>query len=47
MVIESKDNNIELFLGEAADLLYHYVVLLQVKNFSLEDVIRVLGNRRK
>lgn len=47
MVIESKDNNKELFLGEAADLLYHYLVLLQAKNCSLEEVISVLGNRRK
>lgn len=47
LVIESKDNNKGLFLGEAADLLYHYLVLLQAKNCSLEEVISVLENRRK
>lgn len=47
LVIESKDNNDELFLGEAADLLYHYIVLLSAKNKSLSDVIKVLENRHK
>jgi len=39
LVIESKDNNKELFLNEAADLMYHYLVLLTAKGYSLEDVI--------
>lgn len=45
LVIESKDNNRDLFLGEAADLLYHYMVLLAAKEVSLEDVTRVLHQR--
>jgi phosphoribosyl-ATP pyrophosphohydrolase/phosphoribosyl-AMP cyclohydrolase len=47
LVIESKDDNKETFLGEAADLLYHYVVLLQAKNYKLEDVVNVLAQRHK
>jgi len=45
IVIEAKDNNDELFKGEAADLLFHYLILLQAKNFSLNDIIQVLKNR--
>jgi len=45
LVIESKDNNKDLFLNEAADLMYHYLVLLQAKGFSLEDVEQVLKSR--
>ncbi|MDZ4796184.1 MAG: bifunctional phosphoribosyl-AMP cyclohydrolase/phosphoribosyl-ATP diphosphatase HisIE [Bacteroidota bacterium] len=45
LVIESKDNNAELFLNEAADLLYHYLVLLQAKDHSLKDVISILAAR--
>jgi len=47
LVIESKDDNKEKFLGEAADLLYHYLVLLQAKNYKLQDVINVLAQRYK
>jgi phosphoribosyl-AMP cyclohydrolase / phosphoribosyl-ATP pyrophosphohydrolase len=47
LVIEAKDNNKELFLGEAADLMYHYLVLLAAKDFSLEDVAKVLRQRHK
>lgn len=47
LVIESKDDNKDKFLGEAADLLYHYLVLLQAKNYELEDVINVLSTRHK
>jgi len=47
LVIESKDDNKEKFLGEAADLLYHYIVLLQAKNYKLDDVIGVLAERHK
>ena len=45
LVIEAKDNNTELFLNEAADLMYHYLVLLQAKGFSLGDVEKVLKER--
>jgi phosphoribosyl-AMP cyclohydrolase / phosphoribosyl-ATP pyrophosphohydrolase len=47
LVIESKDVNRELFLGEAADLLFHYLLLLQVKDCSLNDVIEVLKQRHQ
>jgi phosphoribosyl-AMP cyclohydrolase / phosphoribosyl-ATP pyrophosphohydrolase len=45
LVIEAKDNNKELFLGEAADLMYHYQVLLAAKGFNMEDVAAVLRSR--
>jgi phosphoribosyl-ATP pyrophosphohydrolase/phosphoribosyl-AMP cyclohydrolase len=45
LVIESKDNNEALFIGEAADLLFHYLVLLSAKDKSLEDVVAVLQER--
>ncbi|MBL7759044.1 MAG: bifunctional phosphoribosyl-AMP cyclohydrolase/phosphoribosyl-ATP diphosphatase HisIE [Chitinophagaceae bacterium] len=47
VVIEAKDNDREKFLGEAADLLFHYLVLLRGKGFSLGDVIGVLKSRHK
>ena len=47
LVIESKDDNKEKFLSEASDLLYHYLVLLQAKNYKLQDVINVLAQRHK
>lgn len=47
LVIEAKDNNKEKFLGEAADLLFHYMVLLQHKGYSLADVKQVLKDRHK
>lgn len=47
LVIEAKDDNRDLFLNEAADLLYHYLVLLQAKGMSLEDVKGVLKKRHK
>ena len=47
LVIESKDDNKDKFLGEAADLLYHYLVLLQAKNYKLNDVVAVLADRHK
>ncbi len=47
LIIEAKDNNDELFLNEAADLLFHYLVLLAAKNKSLGDVIDVLKKRHK
>lgn len=47
LVIEAKDNNKELFLNEAADLMYHYLVLLTEKGFSLNQVLGVLKDRHK
>lgn len=47
VVIEAKDVNQALFLGEAADLLFHYLVLLQAKDCSLQDVINVLQERHQ
>lgn len=47
VVIEAKDNNDELFLGESADLLFHYLILLQAKGYQLEDVVNVLKKRQK
>jgi phosphoribosyl-AMP cyclohydrolase / phosphoribosyl-ATP pyrophosphohydrolase len=47
LVIESKDNNNERFLNEAADLMFHYLVLLSVKDFRIEDVIGILEKRHK
>ena len=47
LVIEAKDNNNELFLGEAADLLYHYLVLLAAKDTTLQDVLDVLQKRHQ
>jgi len=46
-VIEAKDNNDELFIGEAADLLFHYLILLQAKGFSLGDITNELKKRLK
>lgn len=45
LVIESKDENLELFKNEAADLLYHFLLLLKAKNISLEDIEEVLRKR--
>jgi len=45
VVIEAKDDNAELFLNESADLLFHYLILLKAKEFSLEDVVDVLKKR--
>ncbi|KIO46624.1 bifunctional phosphoribosyl-AMP cyclohydrolase/phosphoribosyl-ATP diphosphatase HisIE [Sanguibacteroides justesenii] len=47
LVIEAKDENRELFLNEAADLLYHYLVLLMAKGYELEDAINVLKERHR
>lgn len=47
LVIEAKDDEEELFLNEAADLMYHYIVLLIAKGYGLEDVIEVLKKRHK
>ena len=47
VVIEAKDNNDHLFLDESADLLFHYLILLQAKGFQLNDVVNVLKGRQK
>lgn len=47
VVIEAKDNNDHLFLDESADLLFHYLILLQAKGFQLNDVVEVLKSRQK
>lgn len=47
LIIEAKDNNPKLFLNEAADLLFHYLILLQAKNKTLDDVIEILEKRHK
>ncbi len=47
LVIEAKDDNDVLFKDEAADLLFHYLILLQAKGFSLQDVVDVLKERHK
>lgn len=47
IVIEAKDDNKDLFLGEAADLMFHYMVLLEAKGYSLHDVVSVLKQRHK
>jgi phosphoribosyl-ATP pyrophosphohydrolase len=47
LIIESKDNNEELFLNEAADLMYHYIVLLTAKGYRLEDVVKILEERHR
>jgi len=45
LVIEAKDNNEDLFLNEAADLMFHYLVLLNFKGYKLQDVEEVLKKR--
>lgn len=47
LVIEAKDDNEELFLGEAADLLFHYLVLLEAKDIPLQKVIDLLKKRHR
>ena len=46
LIIEAKDNDIEKFTNEAADLLYHYLILLQAKGIYLNDVVNVLQSRQ-
>jgi phosphoribosyl-AMP cyclohydrolase / phosphoribosyl-ATP pyrophosphohydrolase len=47
LVIEAKDHNEKLFLDEAADLLFHYLILLNAKGYNLQDVTNVLQERHK
>ncbi|HHC79802.1 MAG TPA: bifunctional phosphoribosyl-AMP cyclohydrolase/phosphoribosyl-ATP diphosphatase HisIE [Flavobacteriia bacterium] len=44
-IIEAKDNDELLFLNESADLLFHYLILLQAKGFTLNDVVKILQGR--
>jgi len=45
IVIEAKDNDDNLFLNEGADLMFHYLILLQAKGFTLKDIVKVLEGR--
>lgn len=45
LIIEAKDNDVDKFKNEAADLLFHYLVLLKSKNVSLNDIIAILKSR--
>ena len=45
LIIEAKDVNNDLFLNEASDLLFHFLILLQAKGYRLDDVIRILKER--
>lgn len=47
VVIEAKDSNDDLFLNESADLLFHYMILLRAKGFTLQDVEKILRQRHK
>ena len=47
LVIEAKDEDKELFMGEAADLMFHFIVLLEDKGYDLDEVIEVLEKRHK
>lgn len=46
-VIEAVNDNVRLFKEEAADLFFHYLILLRAKNKSLEDIIQVLEKRKR
>ena len=45
LVIEAKDNNDDFFLNEAADLMYHFLILLKAKGFQINDVENILKSR--
>ena len=47
LVIEAKDDNDDLFLGEAADLVYHLLVLLSARGYGIDDVATLLQQRHK
>jgi phosphoribosyl-ATP pyrophosphohydrolase/phosphoribosyl-AMP cyclohydrolase len=47
LVIEAKDNDSEKFLNEAADLLFHYLLLLNIKGYNLQDIKEILHKRHQ
>jgi len=47
LVIEAKDNDEDLFLNESADLIFHFLILLRAKGYSLDDVVSILESRHK
>ncbi len=47
LVIEAKDNNADLFKNEAADLLFHYLILLEEKNVGFDEIIEILHQRHQ
>jgi phosphoribosyl-ATP pyrophosphohydrolase/phosphoribosyl-AMP cyclohydrolase len=47
LIIEAKDTNDELFLNEAADLTYHFMVLLSARGYGIQDVVKILTDRHK
>lgn len=47
LVIEAMDNNLDLFKNEAADLLYHLIILLKTKDLKLKDIEAILKGRHK
>lgn len=47
LVIEAKDNDAVLFKEEAADLLFHYLILLRAKDFELNEIVDVLKERNR
>lgn len=47
LIIEAKDDNSELFKNEAADLLYHFLILLKAKNINLTDIEKILQDRHR
>lgn len=46
-IIEAKDTDNSLFLNEASDLLFHYMILLEAKGFGMEDIAKLLGERHR
>ena len=46
-VIEALDDNDDLFVSESADLLFHYLILLQAKDYTLDDIVKTLEMRKK
>ena len=47
LVVEAKDNDDNLFKNEAADLMYHYLILLKAKGFQFKDIEQILLERNK
>ncbi|MBW7674512.1 bifunctional phosphoribosyl-AMP cyclohydrolase/phosphoribosyl-ATP diphosphatase HisIE [Chryseobacterium chendengshani] len=47
LIIEAKDNDSDLFKNEAADLLYHFLILLKAKNFSMQEIEKILSARNQ